>query len=305
MNITDYHATSPLVLLRNYHFTLADSQTLHLSPYIVTYHRPTNLHSSIRPSNPQPYLSTKAAEILRSVYACRLMSARQIERLYFNNNNSPLTAARICRRTLKSLAEQDILRRRQRRVGGIRAGSASYIYSIGPVGARLVSDRRVHYYIQDPSDYFIEHTLALAELYVQLHEQSRKGHFKILEIHTEPKCWRSYITLATGKQSLRPDMYVRLSVGNDELSYFIEMDRGTTFAPSLLKKLHTYEDYYMSANEQRDQGVFPQVLWIVPNSKRQIMLTELCRPMNERIPGICKVTVSAYGITSMLGTEPP
>jgi hypothetical protein len=206
---------------------------------------------------------------------------------------------------LKSLAEQDILRRRQRRIGGMRAGSASYIYSIGAKGARLVSPQRIHYYIEDPSDYFMEHTLALTELYVMLHEQSRTGKFEILDIQTEPTCWRNFTTLASGKQSLRPDMYVRLSVGNDELSYFIELDRGTSHTPSLLKKLHTYESYYMSGKEQRATQVFPQVLWIVPSSKRQAMLMELCKPLNEHIPHLFKVVVVGDEIEAMVGSLPP
>lgn len=306
MNVTQYHTPDPVVLPRNYQRTSVELAAYLRSPNIVTYHRPSSHHKPLNyPTNINSSLSPKAAEILRSAYACRLMTAKQIERLYFYGNNSSTTGTRICRRVLKRMAEQDILRRRQRRIGGIRAGSASYIYSIGAEGARLVSDKRVHYYIQDPSDYFMEHTLALTELYVSLYEQSRNGKFEILEIQTEPSCWRTFTTLVSGKLSLRSDMFVRLGVGTEELSYFIEMDRGTSHSPSLLNKLRTYESYYLSGKEQMLTGVFPQVLWVVLNNKRKTMLEAICNELNQRIPNICKVVALGDEIEAMTGAEPP
>jgi hypothetical protein len=250
-------------------------------------------------------LSARDMAILHSVYACRLMTAGQLERLHFADNRSSDTAARISRRVLKRLAEQDILRRRERRIGGIRAGSAGFIYSLGAQGARLLSDKRLHYYVHDPSDYFMQHTLALAELYVVLHEQSRSDSYELLEIQTEPTCWRVFITLANGKQTLKPDMFVKLGVGDDELSYFVELDRGTTYAGSLLKKLRTYERYFQVGKEQREGGVFPQVLWLVPDRKRQTALEWLCAPLNARIPGLCMVTTQEDLLQVITGAKPP
>jgi hypothetical protein len=258
--------------------------------------RPRQRLTSLGLDSLRDYLSNRDIAIVRSVYACRLMSTKHIERLHFlPYNRTAYTAARICRRVLQRLADEQVLRRRDRRIGGVRAGSASYVYALGPVGARLVSDKRVHYYTSDPSDYFFEHTLALAELYVQLHEQTRLGRFTLLEVQTEPPCWRTFTTLEAGKQTLKPDMFVRLGKGDEEISYFIEMDRGTTYAPALLKKLKTYEQYFASGTEQKQHGVFPQVLWIVPDEKRKAMLEKLTKEINSRLPGICKVaTVERY-----------
>jgi hypothetical protein len=151
----------------------------------------------------------------------------------------------------------------------------------------------------------MEHTLALAELYVALHEQNRAGTFELLELQTEPGCWRPFLTLATGKQILKPDMFVRFGVGNDELSYFIELDRGTTYKTSLLRKLRVYESYYLTGREERQYGIFPQVLWVVPTAKRKSMLEELCALFNERIPGLFAVTTKDRTIEAMAEPEPP
>jgi len=261
--------------------------------------------SSLGLSALRDYLTDRDIAIVHSVYTCRLMSTKHIERLHFlPYNRTAYTAARICRRVLQRLTDEQVLRRRERRIGGVRAGSASYVYALGPVGARIVSEKRLHYYTSDPSDYFFEHTLALAELYVQLHEQARLGRFSLLEIQCEPPCWRTFTTLEAGRQVLKPDMFVRLAKGNEEISYFVEMDRGTTYAPALLKKLKTYEQYYASGKEQQAHGVFPQVLWIVPDEKRKVMLQKATADINSRIPGICTTTTTA-DILAFLGEQLP
>src|SRR3954465_2325519 len=85
-------------------------------------------------------LSGRDVGIVRHVAELRLMSARQIEALYFppDAHATPLTAARTCRRVLERLVEQRLLCRLDRRVGGLRAGSASYVYGVGPVAQRLL-----------------------------------------------------------------------------------------------------------------------------------------------------------------------
>jgi hypothetical protein len=98
---------------------------------------------------------------------------------------------------------------------------------------------------------------------------------------------------------------VKLGVGDEELSYFVELDRGTTFATALNKKLRTYENYYFTGKEQQEFGMFPQVLWLVPDEKRKAVLEALCEPFNARVPGLFVVVVKGGEIDVMLGDEPP
>jgi hypothetical protein len=267
----------------------------------VIYFRAPESFLRAEPQEP----SARDLRIIRAVYDCRLMSANQIQELVFSGEGDPQTNARLCRKTLRRLTEQDILRRRQRQIGGLRAGSQGYIYSLGSQGVKLVTDKRLHYYVHDPSEYFMKHTLALSGLYVQMHQEGQDGKFELLDIQTEPSCWRVFLTLATGRRVLKPDMYVKLGVGDEELSYFVELDRGTTFATALNKKLRTYENYYFTGKEQQEFGMFPQVLWLVPDEKRKAVLEALCEPFNARVPGLFVVVVKGGEIDVMLGDEPP
>src|SRR5260370_259196 len=86
--------------------------------------------------------SQRDLEILRIVSEHRFLSARQIEALLFHEHASGDAGARVCRRVLARLTRDRILIRLQRRVGGVRGGSASFVYAVGPVGWRLLGESK-------------------------------------------------------------------------------------------------------------------------------------------------------------------
>src|SRR5207302_5513936 len=88
-------------------------------------------------------LSERDLAILRSVADHRFLTARQVEALHFADHATQLAAARVCRRVLARLIDQRLLARLQRRFGGVRAGSASFVYALGPVGGRLIEGKRL------------------------------------------------------------------------------------------------------------------------------------------------------------------
>ncbi len=67
---------------------------------------------------------------------------------------------------------------------------------------------------------------------------------------------------------LRPDLFVVLGVGEYELRWFVEIDRGSEHLPALQRKCRLYNSYYRSGGEQRRHQVFPRVLWVVPDERR-------------------------------------
>src|SRR5689334_1629098 len=84
-------------------------------------------------------LSERDLAVVNSLAQHRFLTARQIEALHFACHATELTGARVCRRTLARLTEHRIVvRLRRRSVGGLHAGSASFIYTLGPIGNRLV-----------------------------------------------------------------------------------------------------------------------------------------------------------------------
>ena len=144
-----------------------------------------------------PRLSSRDIALLKSLSSLRLATSQQLERLHFREG-STATQARRCRRALQRLVEQRLLGRLERRIGGVRAGSAGFIYCLAPKGYQVLNlhagGTKGHYYRRpEPSRHLVEHTLAGSELYVQLVEASQQGRLELLHYQSEPDCWRSYL----------------------------------------------------------------------------------------------------------------
>jgi hypothetical protein len=187
--------------------------------------------------------------------------------------DGPASAPRIARRALQRLAELDVLERLPRVVGGVRAGSAGYVYRLGLAGQRVALDAgwfpdRRRRRARVPGTLFLDHALAVAELHVRLVEGGRAGGFELFELRAEPACWRSYDGIGAQRLILKPDSYLRIGVGEWEDSYFIEVDRGTEGSRAIARQLRAYTAYYRAGVEQAERGVFPKVLWLVPGERR-------------------------------------
>jgi protein involved in plasmid replication-relaxation len=232
-------------------------------------------------------LTTRERVILETTYHCRLITKAHIQRLFFPTTKSADSARRMCDRTLRRLTNRHILNRLPQRVQEGAAGQV-YVYALGSVGMKLLSPGPISSFARHPSFYFVEHTLALTELYVQLHEKTSGKTRKLLSIETEPNCWRRFTSKGG---ALKPDMFVSLGRAEDEFSCFIELDRGTIHSPWITKKAREYEQYYRTGIEQSLHGVFPQVLWLVSDDRRRQFLETILQPFNYRIPGLFAVTL--------------
>ena len=84
-------------------------------------------------------LSGREREITQTVERLRLLSGKQVERLYFAETTNPSSRARLTRRILARLVERRLLDRLERRIGGVRAGAAGHVYYATPGAQRLVS----------------------------------------------------------------------------------------------------------------------------------------------------------------------
>jgi len=215
--------------------------------------------------------------IVYRVGELHLMSARQIEALYFPPEvyASKATAARTSRRVLERLTEERLLTRLKRRVGGIYAGSAGYVYTLGVIGKRLLELDRPRTILWEPSRLFVNHTLAVSQLVVDLTLAGRRGDLELLEVQVEPQCWRRIPGLE--RRVLRPDLFMAIGAGELELRWFVEVDRGTVHLPTLLKKCRLYDAYYRSGVEQEAHGVFPRVLWITAEARGEALLSAVER----------------------------
>lgn len=222
-------------------------------------------------------LTGRDLAVLKRVSDLRFVSGSQLTRLCFVERGGQPANARAARRALLRLVQLEALARLERSVGGVRAGSAGFVYYLGLVGQRLAiargwqPDRRTRRSLT-PGTLFVRHTLAIAELHTQLIEGDRAGRFELLELAAEPSCWRSFRGLGNQRATLKPDSYIRLGIGAYEDSYFLEVDQGTEGSRALERQLQLYVDYHVSGREQAERQVFPRVLWLVPDGRRKAAL---------------------------------
>lgn len=201
------------------------------------------------------------------------LTTGQLQRLHFADHATAEASARVCRRVLRRLAAGHVIEHLERRVGGVRAGSASFVWRLGPVGDRLLRERsgdsgRARR--REPSLRFLDHCLLAAEAHLQLLEAGLRGELDVLRVDTEPRCWRPYLAPGPVRSVLKPDLFAATAVpGSDyEDHWFIEIDRATESQPTLLRKCARYDQYRRSGLEQQRHGVFPLTLWVMPDEQR-------------------------------------
>lgn len=210
-------------------------------------------------------LSERDFAILRSVAKHHFMTTGQIEAIHFGHH-APEVAARLARRTLARLRRHRLLGALQRRIGGVRAGSAGIVHYLDRSGHRLLSDdtdKRIRGF-REPSPRFIDHHLAIAEAHVTLIRADRLQQIELTECVVEPASWRQFTGTGGSRLTVKADLYIETAAatGSDLVSaWFLEIDLGTEGIQTLLKKCHDYQTYRQSGIEQDRHGSFPLVIW--------------------------------------------
>lgn len=212
-------------------------------------------------------VSPRDVRLLRDLSLLRCLTGRQFERLHLTDLK-PDNRDRARRRILNRLVRFGLVTTLSRRIGGIHAGSAGLVYTLDAAGLRLLAflDGVGDVQVRRPwetSPRFLDHTLAIAELYVRLREAERAGQLELLRFLAEPACWQPTPTLGT----LKPDAYTLLARGESEYAWWIEMDLSTESMPTLRRKLNHYV-LAAQAGAVGPDGFLPLVLVCVPDRKR-------------------------------------
>jgi hypothetical protein len=210
-------------------------------------------------------LAPRDLAVIDQIYTLRLMTGAQIQAVHFPlcDHESDHASARARRRVLQRLVRDGLLVRLERRVGGVKGGSSGYIFGASALGQRIMDGNR-HTRFREPSATFVTHTLAITQLVVDVIEAQRARKIELLHLEPEPRCWRAYTT-PSGREIVRPDMFVAIAQGEFEHHWFVEIDLGTETINRRLTKCAQYDAYYRSGTEQARHDLFPRVLWAVPN----------------------------------------
>ena len=242
-------------------------------------------------------VSDRELAILTTLERVRLATGAQLETLHFGSD-----ASRQRRRALESLTDRRLVCRLDRTIGGVRAGSSGYLFALD-IGGQHVLERLTNRSVRRPSTPgapFVRHVLGVTDLYVGLVQAERQGLVQIQEFEAEPAAWRRYSGSGGGTAIVKPDAYVRLASDDWLDAFFIEYDRGTESSPTLIRKADVYRGYYASGIEQRQQGVFPKVLWCVPNERRYQTVVDVCSHQPADAWALHQVTLTsdAVGLTT-------
>jgi hypothetical protein len=246
-------------------------------------------------------------QIVEAVARLTLVSGGQLSDLFFYGISNPATRARLARRVLARLVAQRVLDRLERRQGGVGGGSSAWVYALGPAGRRIVCywageglprSRGAH----EPGAVWAAHTLAVSDLYVRLRAAERAGRLEeILDFDAEPASWRRYTRLGGAAGVLKPDAYVRLGIGEFEDSFLVEIDLGSERRGQLTRQHHAYREYFRSGVEQTRTGVFPAVLWIVPDARRVALLADIHRRLPEQARRLFTVATRMQALDVLCG----
>lgn len=222
-------------------------------------------------------LSERDWAVTQSLARVRCLSGAQLERLHFATL-SERTRPRTRRAVLARLASWRVVAALERRIGGVRGGSAGLVFTLDTAGQRLLDQRRAEVgglparprRPTTPGQLFVRHTLAVSGLYVSLVEEARRGGFQLVRFDTEPACW-----WPNGLGGLlKPDAYVALD-GEEVTDYWwCEVDLTTESLPTVKRKLTSYLDFARRRQRGPD-GVLPRVLLTTQTDARQAAFRRL------------------------------
>jgi len=255
---------------------------------------------------PTRQLSHRDLSIVEVVARYRVLTGDQLRRWMFPvaDNGSSAGALRRSQRCLKRLVNDAVLDTLERRVGGVRAGSAGHCYVLGYRGQRVAfPDRRA----RTPSaigDRFVAHALAVGELVVGAVEAERSGGIELLGVEPEPEVWRHYVGRTGTAAVLKPDLFLAIGIAETEHRWFVEVDRATESMVRIDVKCRQYLDYLRTGREQDRHGVFPKVLWTVPHDRRRRQLNALMTRLPPPADRLFAVTLHDNAIIHLKGGAP-
>lgn len=226
-------------------------------------------------------LSPRRWMLLRAVDELRLVSGGQLRRRFYVDGTSD---GRQARKDLAALQAARILHRLERRIGGIQAGSSGFVYGLDGVGRRLLELERGEGAIRSDSRYepsvgFVDHALAVSEIWVGLHEHLHgplTGERDAdLDFRVERSAWRDYVDGYGAAALLKPDAELRLRRAGFEDHWWLEIDRATERRSTIRRKLDAYVTYYRTGLEQQRSGIFPLTAWLTVSEARARVLSEV------------------------------
>jgi Replication-relaxation len=246
------------------------------------------------------HLSDRDQAILTDLERIRVLTGAQLQRLHFASIDAG-SRARDRRRVLTRLTDLDLVSTLDRRIGGIRAGSTGHVYTLTPAGQRFQAVHRSQQppvrlrRLRTPGAPFLNHALAISEVYVTLVETSRTHSFQVSTFDTEPACWHP----AGNGRSLHPDAYLVLATPTHQDCWWLEIDQATESLPRITRKCRAYLDFLTHGGVGPD-GVPPRILFTTPDTARSSNIQKVITKLSTEIDQVICVSTHADAPTFLI-----
>jgi hypothetical protein len=172
--------------------------------------------------SPSFHLSERDLAVARTVERFGLVSAGQVERLFFSDGSDKTRNLRT-NRTLRRLVEHQRIKRVYQMVGSEIPGATGFIYTSY---TRNLRDVRGHMQL-------------ITELFVRLAEHQAAGHVAEVRFTPEPYCH-----VQMGHLLLAPDGRIQLDREGSRYHWWLEVDRSTEWRMRIMRKLKNYAMAY-------------------------------------------------------------
>lgn len=237
----------------------------------------------------------------------RLLTGAHLDQLLANPDVAPQTTARIRRRIMTRLHDLGLAMTLERRIGGVRAGSAGHVYTLTSLGHHVAATltgqpppaRLTRF--TTPSLLFLTHTLAISSIYVALVEAARSHEVTVSTFTTEPACWQP----TRHGDYLKPDAYCVLATTTHQDCWWLEIDQATEKSPRIKQKCRTYLDFLTHSGVGPDH-VLPRILFTTPDERRANTIQETIRKIspqgNDLIGVTTHTTAPTFLINELLST---
>lgn len=261
-------------------------------------------------------LSDRDQAILTDLERFRLLTTRHVQRLHFADHATSQAATRACSRALLRLRELALVTPLERRIGGVRRGSASFVWQLAARGERLLRHQRGQAQRRrylEPSLHFAKHTLAIADLAIGIIEATRETPRQTQQRHlegltTEPATWIQFIGPNGETRWLKPDLHVVTSAidneGVVEEHIYFEVDLGTEHRGRIIAKCALYAAHAATGAYQARHGLFPEVVWVSGDATRRRALRVAIEGHHQLPQELFRVTSPERYITELRRVEP-
>lgn len=247
-------------------------------------------------------LSPRYLSVLPHLKKTRVLTGAHLDRLLTEPDQSTETTARVRRRIMTRLTDLGLVSALERRIGGVRAGSAGHIYTLTTAGHKILeltqgnhnTTRRVRHRATSPL--FLTHALTISGIYVNLVETGSTGNFRILRFDTEPASWWT----SSHGTHLRPDAYAVLHTKTHADCWWLEIDQGSENTPRLRAKITAYLTHADSGGTGPD-GALPRVLFTTPDQPRAETIQTLITKTLTADSGLITVTTHEQAAAVLAG----